>query len=130
MPPLRPVPLGAGLVLTECHVTVPRHVSPGHFALARGDIEGAVSFRRAFLTLAMGFSGQVMRFDQDAYWGLGIVVSIIGRVPLIGRVCTAPSGKTSRNRSGEVDSTASPAAAPLPTSRPLKGAGHRSRKRW
>jgi len=36
------------------------------------------------LTLAMGFSGQVMRFDQDAYWGLGIVVSIIGRVPLIG----------------------------------------------
>ena len=32
------------------------------------------------LTLAMGFSGQVMRFDQDAYWGLGIVVSIIGRV--------------------------------------------------
>lgn len=36
------------------------------------------------LTLAMGFSGQVMRFDQDAYWGLGIVVSILGRVPLVG----------------------------------------------
>jgi ubiquinol-cytochrome c reductase cytochrome b subunit len=36
------------------------------------------------LTLAMGFSGQVMRFDQDAYWGLGIVISIVGRMPMIG----------------------------------------------
>src|SRR6202047_3761924 len=36
------------------------------------------------LTLGMAFTGQVMRFDQDAYWGLGIGVSIMSRVPLIG----------------------------------------------
>jgi ubiquinol-cytochrome c reductase cytochrome b subunit len=32
----------------------------------------------------MAFTGQVMRFDQDAYWGLGIGASIVSRVPLIG----------------------------------------------
>jgi ubiquinol-cytochrome c reductase cytochrome b subunit len=36
------------------------------------------------LTLAMAFTGQVMRWDQDAYWGLGIGASVTGRVPLIG----------------------------------------------
>jgi ubiquinol-cytochrome c reductase cytochrome b subunit len=36
------------------------------------------------MTLGMAFTGQVLRFDQDAYWGLGIGVSIVGRVPLIG----------------------------------------------
>ncbi len=35
-------------------------------------------------TLGMAFTGQVMRFDQDAYWGLTIGASITGRVPLIG----------------------------------------------
>ena len=37
------------------------------------------------LTLGMAFSGQVLRFDQDAYWGLGIGASIMGRVPAIGQ---------------------------------------------
>lgn len=36
------------------------------------------------LTLGMAFTGQVMRFDQDAYWGLGIGASIMSRVPFIG----------------------------------------------
>jgi ubiquinol-cytochrome c reductase cytochrome b subunit len=36
------------------------------------------------LTLGMAFTGQVMRFDQDAYWGLGIGASIASRAPLIG----------------------------------------------
>jgi ubiquinol-cytochrome c reductase cytochrome b subunit len=35
-------------------------------------------------TLGMAFTGQVLRFDQDAYWGLGIGASIMGRVPFIG----------------------------------------------
>jgi ubiquinol-cytochrome c reductase cytochrome b subunit len=36
------------------------------------------------LTLGMAFTGQVLRFDQDSYWGLGIGASILSRVPFIG----------------------------------------------
>ena len=36
------------------------------------------------VTLGMAFTGQVLRFDQDAYWGLGIGASITSRVPVIG----------------------------------------------
>src|ERR1700757_4854680 len=35
------------------------------------------------VTLGMAFTGQVLRFDQDAYWGLGIGASIASRVPII-----------------------------------------------
>jgi ubiquinol-cytochrome c reductase cytochrome b subunit len=38
------------------------------------------------MTLGMAFSGQVLRFDQDAYWGLGIGASIASRVPFAGPV--------------------------------------------
>lgn len=36
------------------------------------------------MTLGMAFTGQVLRFDQDSYWGLGIGASIMGRVPVFG----------------------------------------------
>jgi len=36
------------------------------------------------MTLGMAFSGQVLRFDQDAYWGLGIGGAIMSRVPVVG----------------------------------------------
>src|SRR6201981_133401 len=36
------------------------------------------------MTLGMAFTGQVMRFDQDAYWGLGIGASIASRTPILG----------------------------------------------
>src|SRR6516225_9374215 len=36
------------------------------------------------MTLGMVFSGQVLRFDQDAYWRLGIGASIASRVPILG----------------------------------------------
>jgi len=36
------------------------------------------------MTLGMAFTGQVLRFDQDAYWGLGIGASIMGRIALLG----------------------------------------------
>src|SRR4029077_16141023 len=36
------------------------------------------------VTLGMAFTGQVLRFDQDAYWGLGIGASIASRIPAVG----------------------------------------------
>lgn len=55
---------------------------------------GAYKFPREFtwilgvfmllMTLGMAFTGQVLRFDQDAYWGLGIGASIVGRIPWVG----------------------------------------------
>jgi ubiquinol-cytochrome c reductase cytochrome b subunit len=35
-------------------------------------------------TMGMFFTGQVLRWDPDAYWGLGIGGSMAGRVPVIG----------------------------------------------
>ncbi len=37
-----------------------------------------------FLVLGMAFSGQVLRFDSDSYWGVGIGAAVFGRVPFIG----------------------------------------------
>jgi len=36
------------------------------------------------ITLGLAFTGQVMRFDEDAYWGIGIGAAITGRSPMIG----------------------------------------------
>src|SRR5258708_9000004 len=35
-------------------------------------------------TLGMFFSGQVLRWDPDAYWGLAVGASMAGRVPVLG----------------------------------------------
>jgi len=46
------------------------------------------------MTLGMAFSGQVLRFDQDAYWGLGIGASIASRVPSPVPQCEADARRT------------------------------------
>ncbi len=35
-------------------------------------------------TLGMFFTGQIMRWDPDAYWGLAVAASMAGRVPVLG----------------------------------------------
>jgi ubiquinol-cytochrome c reductase cytochrome b subunit len=49
-------------------------------------ITGCVLF---LCTLGMAFTGQVLRFDQDAYWGLGIGVAILARTPALGAPLTS-----------------------------------------
>ncbi len=36
------------------------------------------------LTMGMFFSGQILRWDPDAYWGLAVAGSMAGRVPVLG----------------------------------------------
>ncbi len=38
-----------------------------------------------FLTVAMGFSGQLLRWDQTAVWATVLAAEMIGRMPLIGK---------------------------------------------
>src|ERR1700761_4329521 len=35
-------------------------------------------------TMGMFFSGQILRWDPDAYWGLAVGGSMAGRVPVLG----------------------------------------------
>ena len=35
-------------------------------------------------TIGMAFTGQVLRWDQDSYWGLGVGMAMAGRIPWIG----------------------------------------------
>ncbi len=36
------------------------------------------------ITLLMAFSGQILRWDQSAYWGVNVLASMMGRLPVIG----------------------------------------------
>jgi ubiquinol-cytochrome c reductase cytochrome b subunit len=49
-------------------------------------ITGCVLF---LCVLGMAFTGQVLRFDQDAYWGLGIGTAILARTPVLGGPLTS-----------------------------------------
>jgi Cytochrome b(N-terminal)/b6/petB len=57
------------------------------------------------LTLGMAFTGQVLRFDQHAYWGLGIGASIASRVPVLGpwivKLLLKPHDEQTRHELGE-----------------------------
>ena len=45
------------------------------------ELTWVTAFFYCLCTLGMAFTGQVLRFDQDAYWGLDIGASILSRVP-------------------------------------------------
>ena len=39
-------------------------------------------------TLGLAFTGEIMRWDTDSYWGVGIGAAIMGRVPFVGEWLT------------------------------------------
>jgi len=67
-----PHPHGAGLPLRSVQISARAYLDRRCFSL--------------LMTLGMAFTGQVLRFDQDAYWGLGIGASIASRVPIAGPI--------------------------------------------
>ena len=52
------------------------------------------------LTLGMAFTGQVLRFDQDAYWGFGIGASIVEPGTDPGAVAREPAARRADHRGG------------------------------
>ncbi|MDG2054748.1 MAG: cytochrome b N-terminal domain-containing protein [Phycisphaerales bacterium] len=48
------------------------------------ELTWVIGFFLLICTFGIAFTGQVLRFDQDAYWGLGIGAAMMGRIPWIG----------------------------------------------
>src|SRR5260370_2131073 len=49
-----------------------------------GEVTLVVGCVLLLCNLGMAVTGQVLRFDQNAYWGLGIGAAVAGRTPIIG----------------------------------------------
>ncbi|HEY4313485.1 MAG TPA: cytochrome b N-terminal domain-containing protein [Pirellulales bacterium] len=69
------------VVMLVCHAT--RVVLMGAFKYPR-ELTWLLGVGLLFVTLGLAFTGQVLRWDQDAYWGVGVGAAMTGRVPVIG----------------------------------------------
>ena len=86
-------------------------------------------------TLGMFFSGQVLRWDPDAYWGLAVGGSMAGRVPVARAVGRPPAPGRPRDRRRFAEPLLRPARlrhpgrlAVLPGGPPLAGAEARDQR--
>ena len=86
-------------------------------------------------TLGMFFTGQVLRWDPDAYWGLAVGGSMAGRVPVIGPVGRPPAPGRPHHRRRLAEPLLHPARlrhprrlAVLPGRPPLAGAQARHQR--
>ncbi len=50
-----------------------------------GEIKWLLGAGLFFVTLAMGFTGYSLVYDQVSYWGMTVVMSMIEEIPLVGR---------------------------------------------
>lgn len=73
---------GSGMVvLVLCHMA--QVFLHGAYKYPR-ELTWVVGVFLLLCTLGMFFSGQILRWDPDAYWGLAIAGSMAGRVPILG----------------------------------------------
>ena len=75
-------------------------VSVRSLQISRASSPGSSACFCLLMTLGMAFSGQVLRFDQDAYWGLGIGASIASRVPIVGPAIGEADARRTDHRRG------------------------------
>jgi ubiquinol-cytochrome c reductase cytochrome b subunit len=69
------------VVMLVLHAT--RVVLMGAFKYPR-ELTWLLGVGLLFVTLGLAFTGQVLRWDQDAYWGVGVGAAMVGRVPIVG----------------------------------------------
>ncbi len=79
-------------------------------------------------TMGMFFSGQILRWDPDAYWGLAVAGSMAGRVPIAGPAGRPPGPGRAGDRRRLAEPVLHPPRLRDPRkSRPLRG---RSTSGW
>ncbi|MDG2094996.1 MAG: cytochrome b N-terminal domain-containing protein, partial [Phycisphaerales bacterium] len=74
---------GSHLMLTFMTIHMLQVFLYGAFKFPR-ELTWIVGLGLFLCTLGMAFTGQVLRWDQDAYWGLSVGMAMAGRVPWIG----------------------------------------------
>jgi ubiquinol-cytochrome c reductase cytochrome b subunit len=76
---------GASAMVVSVFVHLSRVFLFGSYKFPR-EVNWLAGVALIFLTLTMAFSGEVLRWDQNALWGLMVGVYMAGRTPFIGRV--------------------------------------------
>lgn len=75
---------GASAMVVLITVHAARVALTGSYKFPR-EMNWLVGVVLLFLTLAMAFSGQLLRWDQDAYWSTVVGAEQAGRIPFIGK---------------------------------------------
>lgn len=74
---------GASAMVTLIFAHMAAHFLTGSYKYPR-ELQWVTGVFLLFATLVMAFTGQVLRWNQDAYWGLSVAIAQAARTPLIG----------------------------------------------
>jgi ubiquinol-cytochrome c reductase cytochrome b subunit len=74
---------GASAMVVLISIHVIRVIMMGSYKFPR-ELNWLVGVGLLFLTLGMAFTGQLLRWDQDAYWTAVVAAEQAGRIPFVG----------------------------------------------